>query len=104
MKQMESKEKEKVIAKLECFPSSGMPAQLSPKALCKHYKSLHGRDFKLIAQFALQVLWESLPRADQEVWKALSKVVYSMHSILCSILFEYRCFTGPTARRIMWMK
>lgn len=67
-------EKKEVIAKCRAFPSSGLPGNISPESLCRHNKSFHGRDYKLVAQYIIFVVWEHLTSAERKIWKALSKV------------------------------
>ena len=75
MERLSDREKE-VASKLTAFSWSGLPSTLSPEALCHHHKSLIGRDYKLVAQVALYILWDHLTGPEKEVWKALSKVGY----------------------------
>ena len=74
MERLPANDKEKIMAKLRQISYSGLPSQLSPMAVCRHVKSLHGRDFKVFAQIALFVLWDHLLEPEKSVWKALSRV------------------------------
>lgn len=74
MERLTRAEKEELEAKIESFPQSGLPANLSPKAICNNYKSLLGRDYKLLAQVALFVFWDFFTDSEKEIWKELSKV------------------------------
>lgn len=74
MEKLDKEEKLQICAKLKSFPSSGLPSQISSNSLCQHYKSFHGRDFKILAQIALYVFWDHLDTAEREVWKALTMV------------------------------
>ena len=74
MDKLEPNEKRKIEAKLASFPQSGLPYQIPPEAVCKYYKSFVGRDFKVLAQMLLFVVWDHLTTSEQEVWKSLSKV------------------------------
>ena len=66
--------KKEVWARIEAFPKSGLPANLSPRSICNHYKSLLGRDYKLLAQTCLFIFWEYFTASEREIWKKLTKV------------------------------
>lgn len=74
MNRLSPQEQREVEAKLEAFPSSGLPAKLSPGSIIFNYRSLLGRDYKLIAQVCLYTFWDHFTQAEREVWKNLSKV------------------------------
>ena len=90
MQRLQAKDKARIIARLRDISYSGLPSKLSP-AVCKNYKSFHGRDFKLVAQIALHVFWDHLTEAEKEVWKALSKVNVSNNNI---IFYNFFMFAG----------
>lgn len=75
MKRLTAAEKEQIRAMVISFPKSGFVSNLTP-ALCKVYGSFHGRDFKLLAQMSLFILWNYLTDAEKKVWLAFSEVSY----------------------------
>lgn len=42
--------------------------------MTKHHKSAHGKDFKVLAQIALFVLWEHFENQEKQMWLSLCKV------------------------------
>jgi hypothetical protein len=74
MERLSLAERREVEAKLEAFPRSGLPAYPSPRSICNNFKSLLGRDYKLLAQVGLFIFWEHFTPAEREIWKELSKV------------------------------
>lgn len=81
MNRLKPTEKEEIRAKIISFPKSGFVSNLSP-ALCKVYGSFHGRDFKLLAQMCLFILWNYLTDAERKVWLALSEVLLKLSTCL----------------------
>ena len=80
MDQLSPAQKLEISTRIEAFSFSGFSSRLSPK-ICRHYKSYHGRDFKLFAQMALFIVWEYLDEVQKRVWLTLSNV--SMLNVFC---------------------
>ena len=59
MSRLTSRQKEEIKARVESFPKSSFKTTLSP-SLCRVYRTFHGRDFKVLAQISLFILWEYL--------------------------------------------
>lgn len=74
MKRITAKEKKEIKARVIAFQTSGFEFHLSP-SVCKVYGSFFGRDFKVLAQMCLFLIWDYLTSSEQKVWLALSKVV-----------------------------
>ena len=73
MSRLTSRQKEEIKARVESFPKSSFKTTLSP-SLCRVYRTFHGRDFKVLAQISLFILWEYLTPDEKNIWLALSKV------------------------------
>ena len=79
MSRLSAKQKQEVAAQIHAFPTSGFNSHLSPGILT-YYKSALGRDYKLLAQMALLILWDYLGDEEQQVWLAMCKVHVSMNT------------------------
>ena len=73
MDQLSPAQKKQFAARVGEFNTSGFASKLSTN-ICKHYKSFHGRDFKIFAQMAIFIVWEYLDEVQQKVWLVLSNV------------------------------
>ena len=74
MSRLTPKQKQEVVAQIDAFPTSAFNSHLSPGILT-YYKSALGRDYKLLAQMALFVIWDYLGNDEQQVWLAMCKVI-----------------------------
>ena len=88
--------KREIIAKCHAFSSSGLPGVLLPESLCRHSKSIHGRDYKLVAQYIVFIVWDYLTKDEKNIWKTLSKVYMARGShvimLIPTILFIDQVF------------
>ena len=78
MERLSPEQKRRVAARIDSFPVSGLTTRLSG-TITKHHKSAHGRDFKLLAQVALFVIWDHLEDLEQSMWLSLCKVRVIKH-------------------------
>lgn len=82
MNRLTPREKLEIAAKIAVFPKSGFSSTLSP-SLPRTFKSFHGRDFKLLAQMSLFILWDYLTISEKKVWKMLSMVKQQQQMNTC---------------------
>ena len=73
MGRLSVQEKMQIQAKLTAFDFLCFESRLST-SICKHHKSFHGRDFKILAQVAPFILWDLLLPQEKMIWTNLSKV------------------------------
>ena len=79
MNRLQPIEKDIITEKIKAFPLSGL-SNRPTISVCRHFGSLHGRDFKVFAQICLFVLWEHLTESEREIWLSLSKVTTKVYS------------------------
>ncbi len=75
MSRLSPKQKKEVAARITAFPTSAFNSHLSPGILT-YYRSALGRDYKLLAQMALFVIWYYIGDEEQQVWLAMCKVIH----------------------------
>lgn len=73
MERLTSNQKKEVAARIQSFPKSGFKTHLSG-SIVKNHKSGLGRDYKLLAQMAVFVVWDYLNQREKSVWLSMSKV------------------------------
>ena len=74
MDEMSPVQKNQISARVEAFDFSSFKSQLKSSSICRYYKSFNGKDFKMLAQVCLFIIWDYLTSAQKRVWLALSKV------------------------------
>lgn len=74
MSHLSPKQKQEVAARINASSKSAFNSHLSPGILT-YYKSALGRDYKLLAQIALFVIWDYLGDEEQQLWLAMCKVI-----------------------------
>ena len=73
MEHITPNQKKEVAARIQSFPKSGFKTHLS-SSIVNNHKSGLGRDFKLLAQMALFVVWDYLRDGEHAIWLSLCKV------------------------------
>ena len=68
--------KQKIVARIKAFNSSGLGGKLSSN-IVYHHRSFHGKDYKLWAQMAPFIIWPFITESQRRVWLSLSKVAHT---------------------------
>ena len=75
MSHLSPQRKQEVAARINAFPTSAFNSHLSPGILT-YFKSALGRDYRLLAQMVLFIIWDYLVGdEEQQVWLAMCKVI-----------------------------